>query len=551
MNYMNKMKMSHSKVDLFKRCPYHFNLKYIEKATELDKFEANSPLKVGNAIHYGIEVDDKDKMVEYYYSMYPVITDLIINESIKLEMAFDKVMPIVRSLNIKHQEYLIDEDDFVGIVDLITDNGDGTVDIFDFKYSNSVDSYNNSYQLHIYRYYLELQGYKVNRMGYIFIPKTFIRQKRSEDLVQFRKRIIETYKDLEVQLVEVEHDDMAMIYYLNEVKEVRNALDNVYTYDFVRNPNGECFQCRFGQDYQEIIYMEDGTEMILPVNKRREKKLDLTPDMWVYADSYVGKSTFIDSFDDVLFINTDGNTDNTTSPVVPINDKTYMEGRIKKTEFGWEKFKEVVIALTTEETSYKFIAVDLLEDLYEMCRTYVFDKEGIEHESDAGFGKGWDKVRTEFINEMKKLKAIGYSTVFISKELRTEVKEKSGHSYTTFKPNVNDKIANVVSGIVDLTIHLQKEDDKRFINLIPDEYTFGGGRFDFKVDRVNLDRKEFEKALEEAQEDRKVIEEPKEEPKTEETPFKTDTLAADVAEEIEEKRESGEMESPTRRRRRA
>ena len=78
------MKMSHSKVDLFKRCPYHFNLKYIEKATELDKFEANSPLKVGNAIHYGIEVDDKDKMIEYYYSMYPVITDLIINESIKL-----------------------------------------------------------------------------------------------------------------------------------------------------------------------------------------------------------------------------------------------------------------------------------------------------------------------------------------------------------------------------------------------------------------------------------------------------------------------------------
>ena len=546
------MRMSHSRVDLFKRCPYHFEIKYIDKATELDYFESSSPLKVGNALHYGIEVDDKQKMIDYYFNMYPVLTDDLINESIKLECAFDKVMPIVRGLKIKYQEYKIEDEDFIGIVDLITDNEDGTVDIFDFKYSNNVDGYMDSQQLHIYRYYLEELGFKVNRMGYIFIPKTFIRQKKSETLNEFRKRIVDTYEKLEVQLVEIEHDDMMIIYYVNEVKKIREAIKNGFGNTIEKNPDGECFQCKFNQDYLELIKLENGEEIMLPKNIRREKKLDLTPDMWIYADSYVGKSTFIDSFDDVLFINTDGNTDNTTSPVIQVSDRSYMQGRIKKTEFGWEKFKEVVMALTSEENTYKMVAIDLLEDLYEMCRTYVFDKENIEHESDSGFGKGWDKVRTEFINEMKKLKALGYATVFISKEIRNEVNQRNGTNYTTFHPNLNAKMSNVISGIVDLTVHLEKTDDERYINLIPDQYTFGGGRFGFKKDKVELNRESFEKALKEAQQDRVDIKEkPKEELKEEtkeKSPFKTDEAVEVEAENQEEQEE--QPKTTTRRRRR-
>ena len=52
---------------------------------------------------------------------------------------------------------------------------------------------------------------------------------------------------------------------------------------------------------------------------------DLT---WIYGDSYVGKSTFVDKFDDLLFLNTDGNTDNTTSPVINIKDEV-----VKRTHY--------------------------------------------------------------------------------------------------------------------------------------------------------------------------------------------------------------------------
>lgn len=257
--------------------------------------------------------------------------------------------------------------------------------------------------------------------------------------------------------------------------------------------------------------------MALPVNKRREKKLDLRPDFWIYADSYVGKSTFVDSFDDVLFLNTDGNTDNTTSPVVEIKNVVTKNGRITNTTHAWEVFLDVLHDLETEENDFKVIAIDLVEDLLELCRTYVFDKNGWEHESDGGYGKGWDKVKKEFTDNIKRLKMMNYQVVFISKENRKEVKLKSGQSYTTFSPNMKEGQANILSGVVDLTIHAEKKGDERIINLIPDEYTFGGGRFDFKQSECSLNKDEFIQALTAAQSDRvKVNEEVKEEVKPQE-----------------------------------
>lgn len=551
------MRVSHSRVDLYKRCHFHYRLKYIDKFTQLDEHKADSPLTIGNALHYGLEVGNKQEMIDYYYSQFPVKTDKTINEAIKLELAFDKVIPILNSINIKHQEYVIEEPEFKGIVDLITENDDGTVDIFDFKYSNNVDSYMDSPQLHIYQYYLEQYGFKVNKLGYIFIPKLFIRQKKNEDLDQFRKRLVETYKEKQVQLVEIPKDEMQIVYFFNDAKSIQIDFSKSYK-ELKRNINDSCFACKYGEDYLEIIE-EDDEIMALPKNEKRELKLDLKPDFWIYADSYVGKSTFVDSFDDVLFINTDGNTDNTTSPVVSVRDHVTRKGRIEETQYGWEDFKNTVTDLGVEENTFQAVAIDLVEDLYELCRTYVFNKNNIEHESDSGFGKGWDLVKKEFVDTMKRLKALKYQLIFISKENRKEIKERSGASYTTFSPNLQEKQSNILSGIVDLTIHAEKDGEKRYINLITDEHTFGGGRFDFKVKTCELNRKSFEQALKDAQKDR--VEKPSnapvepEEQKVEQVEKEPEEVlneqdnASEQFEENEEVKE--EPQTKTRRRRRA
>ena len=485
---MIKIQYSHSRVTSFQQCPYKWKLHYLDKLKTIPNTDPNNALICGNTIHLGAE-KDLQVALEFYKSNYPLITDLHMNEMIKFEILIPKIKRLLKDLNIYDQEYEIVTPIFRGIVDLITQNKDKSVDVFDFKYSNNIKNYMKSSQLHVYKYFLEQEGFKVNRLGFIFIPKTFIRQKKSENLYQFRKRLIKTVEESEIQLVEVKYDKSKVDEFFKGIEEIKQ------TEEYPKKVSNLCHWCEYeeycikGEDY-----------MILPENKRREKKIDTSPDMWIYADSYVGKSTFIDKFDDLLFINTDGNTDNTTSPVIRIMDQVWYEGRLQKKKFAWEVFLDVVAELEKKENDFKRICIDLVEDLYEHCRLYMYDKLGIEHEQDAGFGKGWDMVRTEYLSTIKRLKNLGYQIIYISKENLSEITLKNGNKITTIKPNINDKVANILAGTVDLTVRAYMDGEDRYLLLDKQENIYGGGRFNFKVKKILLNKDEFIKALEEAQE---------------------------------------------------
>ena len=239
--------------------------------------------------------------------------------------------------------------------------------------------------------------------------------------------------------------------------------------------------------------------MILPENKRRERTVNTDPDMWIYGDSYVGKSTFVDSIDNLLFLNTDGNTGNTSSPVIRIMNTSEKIGRITETKTAWENFLDVVSELEKKENKFEVVAIDLIEDLYEHCRLYTYKKLGIEHEQDAGFGKGWDMVRTEFLSTIKRLKNIGYRIIYVSKEIATEVNLKGGAKITTYAPNIPDKVSNVLAGTVSLTVRAFMDNRGRYLQLKKKESVFGGGRFNFVHDTCELNMDAFVKELELAQ----------------------------------------------------
>lgn len=278
----------------------------------------------------------------------------------------------------------------------------------------------------------------------------------------------------------------------------------------------------------------------LPKNEKRQRVIDTTPDLWIYADSYVGKSTFVDKFDNVLFINTDGNTDNTESPFILIRDEKSMTGRVLKTKYGWDTFLEVIDGLETQENTFETVAIDLVEDLRELCRTYIFKKYDWEHESDGSFGKGWQMVTTEFNNAIKRLKSLGYRIVFISKEKREEIKLKNNTTRTTFEPNIDGKTANILSGTVDLTVRaFVNNEGARKLQLKKVSNEFGGGRFNFKRDVINLDINEFKEALIEAQEGiatKQPVRQPKTEPVIE--------ALADIVEVVEEDKPKRRRKKP-------
>lgn len=506
------MQFSYSRVDLFKRCPYHFKLRYIDRLTELPNYEANSPLIVGHALHTGIE-KGKKAMLKEFYNAFPLVTNDVINEAIKLEHNLEKAEEWLSDFNNSFSftggyefihEYEINKPEFIGFVDLIVKRkGTNDIAIIDFKYSNAIEKYKESPQLQIYKYYLEQEGYNVIAMGYLFLPKTSIRQKKDEDLIQFRKRLNVTMRKLKTTCLKIEPQEMEIIYFLNQCREIKEAIQEK-TFNWIKNPNDECFACnpRFAPEYLEQLRDDKGELiMTLPKNIRREKKIDERPDFWIYGDSYVGKSTFVDQFDDLLFLNTDGNTDNTTSPVINIKDEVVKEGRITKRTFAWEQFLNVVSELETDKDSgFKAIAIDLFEDLREHCRIYVFDKNGWEHESDGGYGKGWAMVKTEFNNAIKRLKNLDYQIIYISKEVKSETTLKGGAVRTNFIPNIDDKTANFTTGTVDLTIRaFMNSDGVRLLQLSKQRNVFGGGRFNFLNDTCELSKDEFIQELINAQ----------------------------------------------------
>lgn len=572
------MQFSYSRVDLFKRCPYHFKLRYIDRLTELTNYEANSPLIVGHALHTGIE-KGKKAMLKEFYNAFPLVTNDVINEAIKLEHNLEKAEEWLSDFNNSFSftggyefihEYEINKPEFIGFVDLIVKRkGTNDIAIIDFKYSNAIEKYKESPQLQIYKYYLEQEGYNVIAMGYLFLPKTSIRQKKDEDLIQFRKRLNVTMRKLKTTCLKIEPQEMEIIYFLNECREIKEAIHEK-TFNWIKNPNDECFACnpRFAPEYLEQLRDDKGELiMTLPKNIRREKKIDERPDFWIYGDSYVGKSTFVDQFDDLLFLNTDGNTDNTTSPVINIKDEVVKEGRITKRTFAWEQFLNVVSELETDKDSgFKAIAIDLFEDLREHCRIYVFDKNGWEHESDGGYGKGWAMVKTEFNNAIKRLKNLGYQIIYISKEVKSETTLKGGAVRTNFIPNIDDKTANFTTGTVDLTIRaFMNSDGVRLLQLSKQRNVFGGGRFNFLNDTCELSKDEFIQELinaqkashakitaktkpikEEIKEDKSVKQTVKEETKdTEEVP--PDETITDKEEVIEEpKRKTRKRKSSTK-----
>ena len=481
------MRYSHSRVECHNNCPYQYKLRYVDHIKTVQAPEADNALICGNTIHKGAETDLKTAL-EFYYSNYPIISDLHVNETMKFEYLIPKIHEILAGVNVYKKEFMINTDRFIGIVDLITKNEDGSVDVFDYKYSNNYEHYAESPQLHLYKYFLEQIGFKVRKLGFIFIPKISIRQKQEENLYQFRRRLTEELKNSEIKIMEIHYNAEKVAEWMDNIINITE--DN----EFKKNPTNLCSWC----EYQE--YCIKGEDyMLLPKNERREKKIDKNPDLWIYAQSYVGKSTFVDQYDDLLFLNTDGNTDNTTSPVIPIRDEITVNGRITNKKFAWQVFKEVITELEKKDNDFKRVALDLIEDLWEHCRLYMYDKNGWEHESDGGYGKGWDMIRTEFLSTMKRLKALGYQIIYISKEVATEVILKNGTKFTTYKPNLNDKVANVLAGTVDLTVRAYVDGDRRYIQLAKDENVFGGGRFNFTEKKCELHMEDFTRALVEAQ----------------------------------------------------
>lgn len=478
------MQMSYSRVSSFETCPYKWKLHYLDGLETIDKCDPADALKLGTALHEGIETDVETAIQKYFMS-YPIIDDKHENEAIKLRHLIPKVKNILPEGG--EFEVELNCDDFKGFIDYlipIQDRSEGmsnTFDIYDFKYSNNVSRYLESGQLHVYKYFAEkLLGIKIRNLYFVFVPKTMIRQKKTEDLFQFRQRLHETLSTMEPTIEQVEYDPNKVIEFMTSTKHVVEAEE------YEKRESRLCDWC----EYQNYCQKGDLNDMALPKNERVQVNATRQIKGWIYGAPFSGKTTFLDQAPDPLNLNTDGNTNYVTMQRVRIRD-TY-EGRVKK--FAWEVFKEMIDELE-KGSDFKTVIVDLVEDTREMCRVYMYDKLNIQHESDSGYGKGWDIIKTEYLSTMRRVMNLDYNIFLVSHEdVSKELTRNSGERITKVSPNIQEAIANKLAGMVDFVGRVVvKDDGSRVLSFKTNEVIFGGGRLNFGVNEIPLEWDELMK----------------------------------------------------------
>lgn len=461
------MKLSYSRVECFKKCPYQYKLRYLEGLKTLPDYEPNNALIIGTALHTGIEKDVKTA-IEWYYDQFPVITDQHVEEAIKLEA----IIPMCKDI-LPYGEYerKIESGSFIGYMDLLVPVSDGIYDLYDFKYSNNVDSYLKSGQLHVYKHFFEMTtGQKIRKMYFLFAPKVAIRLKKTETVDQFRRRLKNELAGKQPILKEIIFDEGKVVEYLC------GSIDSLCCETFDKNETKLCDWCEYKQ------YCYEGVDyMILPKNERKSNANANYKKIWLYGLPFSGKTYLANKFDNVLMLNTDGNVKYIDAPCIPIKDEVTMNGRIAERKFAWDTFKDTILELEKKQNDFETIVVDLLEDTYEYCRLWCYKKLGIEHESDNSF-KAWDFVRTEFLSTIKKLMNLDYNIILISHEDSSkDVTKKTGDKITSIKPNISDKIALKIAGMVDIVGRVINDEGNRIISFKANEVVFGGGRLTLKT----------------------------------------------------------------------
>lgn len=197
--------------------------------------------------------------------------------------------------------------------------------------------------------------------------------------------------------------------------------------------------------------------------------------IWVYGAPFSGKTTFATKSPKHFVLSTDGNAQYTTDSFKVITDEVKVNGRITTRKFAWEVFEDELTKLEAG-APYDTIILDLVEDTYEMCRLYMYNKLGISHESDDSF-RAWDKIRTRYLSTIRRLMNLPYDIVLISHEdTSKDITKRSGENITAIKPNMTDKVSNKIAGMVAMVGRCVCDNGEYTLQIKTDEVTFGGGR---------------------------------------------------------------------------
>lgn len=132
----------------------------------------------------------------------------------------------------------------------------------------------------------------------------------------------------------------------------------------------------------------------------------------------------------------------------------FIEGAVAKPITSWVDFRRFVRALNKPEVKerYKTIVIDTVTLMSSMVDKYVLTSMQIDHESKAGFGEAYVRIKREFEETLLSIPQMGYGLVMIA-----HAEEGEQNNKPTAKVNLNKRATAIVNGLADFILYTRKE----------------------------------------------------------------------------------------------
>ena len=232
---------------------------------------------------------------------------------------------------------------------------------------------------------------------------------------------------------------------------------------------------------------------LLPKEKKRAET-DLNKfKIFLYGSPKIGKSTFASQFDKPLFLATEAGLTALDAYQIPIT--------------SWEEFQEACEALQNEEHDFKTVVIDTVDNLAKFCTDYTNRINGVNHESDLGYGKGYSMAHDRFLKSLTWLSQQNFGLVLVSHENAEIIKTRTSE-LTKMVPTLPKGYRKIVLGAIDLILYahmVERKDPEteeveqiRVLRTKPTENWEAGDRTGRLPEAIRFNFEDFKKAWEES-----------------------------------------------------
>lgn len=143
-----------------------------------------------------------------------------------------------------------------------------------------------------------------------------------------------------------------------------------------------------------------------------------------------------------------------------------------------------------KETSFTTVIVDTADLAYDMCESYILNKEGVEYLDETENNRGYRATSREFDSFFQDIVRVGYTLVAISHSETKQVKDKmTGGKYERTQPTIQKRGFQVLSRLVDVTAYAASERDiegntQMVLTLRGDQYLEAGSRNKYMSEKI-------------------------------------------------------------------